>query len=37
MTTELPTELDPATERTLAADLFNHTWSLLEMPEALIR
>jgi hypothetical protein len=25
-----PTELDPATRRKLAADLFNHTWSLLE-------
>ena len=30
MTTTLPTELDPATERALAADLFNHTWTLLE-------
>jgi DNA-binding transcriptional MerR regulator len=28
-TTE-PTELDPATRRKLAADLFNHTWTLLE-------
>ena len=25
-----PTELDPATRRKLAADLFNHTWTLLE-------
>ena len=27
------TELDPATRRTLAADLFNHTWTLLEKPD----
>lgn len=33
MTTKLPTELDPATERALAADLFNHTWRLLELPD----
>ena len=26
------TELDPATRRKLAADLFNHTWTLLERP-----
>ncbi len=26
----MPTELDPATRRQLAADLFNHTWELLE-------
>jgi DNA-binding transcriptional MerR regulator len=30
MTTELPPEIDPATRRKLAADLFNHTWTLLE-------
>jgi DNA-binding transcriptional MerR regulator len=29
-TTTEPTELDPATRRKLAADLFNHTWTLLE-------
>ena len=29
-TTELPPEIDPATRRKLAADLFNHTWALLE-------
>jgi DNA-binding transcriptional MerR regulator len=28
----IPTELDEATRRRLAADLFNHTWELLEMP-----
>lgn len=33
MTTRQPTELDPATERALAADLFNHTWRLLERPD----
>ena len=27
------TELDPATRRKLAADLFNHTWTLLELPD----
>jgi DNA-binding transcriptional MerR regulator len=27
------TELDPATRRKLAADLFNHTWTLLERPD----
>lgn len=27
-----PTELDATTRRTLAADLFNHTWTLLELP-----
>ena len=26
----VPTEIDPATRRKLAADLFNHTWTLLE-------
>jgi hypothetical protein len=31
-TTE-PTELDPATRRKLAADLFNHTWTLLELTD----
>ena len=31
-TTE-PTELDPATRRKLAGDLFNHTWTLLERTE----
>jgi DNA-binding transcriptional MerR regulator len=28
----IPNELDPATRRRLAADLFNHTWELLETP-----
>jgi DNA-binding transcriptional MerR regulator len=28
-----PTEIDPTTRRKLAADLFNHTWTLLELPE----
>jgi DNA-binding transcriptional MerR regulator len=32
-TTSLSTELDPATRRKLAADLFNHTWTLLEKPD----
>jgi DNA-binding transcriptional MerR regulator len=32
-TTELPPEIDPATRRKLAADLFNHTWTLLEKPD----
>jgi DNA-binding transcriptional MerR regulator len=27
------TELDPATRRKLAAELFNHTWTLLEKPD----
>jgi DNA-binding transcriptional MerR regulator len=27
------TELDPATRRQLAKDLFNHTWTLLEKPD----
>ena len=31
MTQRPPTVLDPATERALAADLFNHTWRLLEL------
>lgn len=31
--TPLPTELDPVTRRKLAADLFNHTWALLEKPD----
>ena len=29
----VPTEIDPATRRKLAADLFNHTWTLLEKPD----
>jgi DNA-binding transcriptional MerR regulator len=32
-TTTVPTEIDPATRRKLAADLFNHTWTLLEKPD----
>ena len=32
MTTR-PTTVDPATERAIAIDLFNHTWSLLDLPE----
>ena len=32
-TTDLPPEIDPATRRKLAADLFNHTWTLLEKPD----
>jgi DNA-binding transcriptional MerR regulator len=32
-TTTAPTEIDPATRRTLAVDLFNHTWTLLEKPD----
>ncbi len=32
-TTPAPTEIDPATRRTLAVDLFNHTWTLLEKPD----
>jgi len=28
-----PTPLDPATERQVAVDLFNHVWTLLEAPE----
>ena len=32
-TTALPPELDPATRRKLAAELFNHTWTLLEKPD----
>ena len=32
-TTPVPTELDRATRRKLAADLFNHTWTLLEKPD----
>lgn len=31
--TDLPPEIDPATRRKLAADLFNHTWTLLEKPD----
>lgn len=31
--TALPPEIDPATRRKLAADLFNHTWTLLEKPD----
>jgi DNA-binding transcriptional MerR regulator len=33
MTTTVPTEIDPATRRKLAADLFNRTWTLLEKPD----
>jgi len=34
MTAPQPTtELDPATRRQLAKDLFNHTWTLLEKPD----
>ncbi|HEX7172195.1 MAG TPA: hypothetical protein VF365_06265 [Candidatus Limnocylindria bacterium] len=33
MTTTHPAALDGATHRQLAADLFNHVWTLLEMPE----
>ena len=29
-TSPTPTEIDPTTRRTLAADLFNHIWTLLE-------
>ena len=32
-TTPAPTEIDPTTRRTLAVDLFNHTWTLLEQPD----
>ena len=32
-TAPLPSEIDPATRRKLAADLFNHTWTLLEKPD----
>jgi DNA-binding transcriptional MerR regulator len=32
MTTAAPTAIDPGTHRTLAVDLFNHVWTLLEMP-----
>jgi DNA-binding transcriptional MerR regulator len=32
-TTAAPTEIDPTTRRKLAADLFNHTWTLLEKPD----
>ena len=28
-----PTPLDPATERQVAVDLFNHVWTLLETPD----
>jgi DNA-binding transcriptional MerR regulator len=28
----IPAEIDPASHRRLAADLFNHTWELLEAP-----
>jgi hypothetical protein len=28
----IPSEIDPASRRQMAADLFNHTWELLEMP-----
>jgi len=29
----IPNEIDPASRRRLAADLFNHTWELLELPD----
>jgi len=32
-TTAAPTEIDPTTRRKLVADLFNHTWTLLEKPD----
>jgi DNA-binding transcriptional MerR regulator len=32
-TTAATTEIDATTRRKLAADLFNHTWTLLEMPD----
>jgi DNA-binding transcriptional MerR regulator len=32
-TSPTPTEIDPTTRRKLAADLFNHTWTLLEKPD----
>jgi DNA-binding transcriptional MerR regulator len=32
-TAPAPTEIDPTTRRKLAADLFNHTWTLLEKPD----
>ncbi len=32
-TTTTPASLDAASHRQLAADLFNHVWTLLEMPE----
>jgi len=31
--TDIPSQIDPATRRKLAADLFNHTWTLLEKPD----
>jgi DNA-binding transcriptional MerR regulator len=31
--TPAPTDIDPTTRRTLATDLFNHTWTLLEKPD----
>lgn len=33
MTTTTPTSLDAATHRRLAVDLFNHVWTLLEIPD----
>lgn len=33
MTTATPATLDVATHRQLAADLFNHVWTLLELPD----
>jgi hypothetical protein len=30
--TPLPSEIDAASRRTLAVDLFNHVWTLLEIP-----
>ena len=32
-TSPAPTEIDPATRRTLAVGLFNHVWTLLEKPD----
>jgi DNA-binding transcriptional MerR regulator len=32
MTTAAPTAIDPGTHRALAVDLFNHVWTLLEVP-----
>ena len=31
--TTIPSEIDPVTRRKLAADLFNHVWTLLEVPD----
>ena len=32
-TAPAPSEIDPTTRRTLAVDLFNHVWTLLEKPD----